>query len=113
MTKIHFLHKTMIAFKTPLTDNGKGIIDSFIKRMRDRGYSFEDKKYLPLLMNTEGANCLEEDKEIYNLYVAVYGDLLPVLNDIQAICRELGKTPKLYLDSSGAFEKLEYLLVEL
>ena len=38
---------------------------------------------------------------------------LPVLNNIQAICMELGKTPKLYLDSSGAFEELKYLLVEL
>ena len=85
ITKLHFLHKTMIAFKTPLTDNGKEIMDSFIKRMRGKGYSFEDKKYLPLLMGTEGARRFEEEKAIYNLYVDGNGDMFPVLNDIQAI----------------------------
>ena len=103
----------MIAFKTPLTDNGKEIIGFFIKRMRDNGYSFEDKKYLPLLMGTEGARRFEETKGIYNLYVDGNGDMFPVLNDIQTICKELNITPKLYLESIGGFEELEYLLVEL
>jgi hypothetical protein len=103
----------MIAFKTPYADGGRDVLDFLIMRIRDNGYSVEDKKHLPLLMGTEGARRFEEEKAIYNLYVAANGDMFPILNIIQTICKALNITPKLYHESIGGFEELEYLLVEL
>ena len=103
----------MIVFKVPASEKRKEVLRGLIQRMRSCGYSIGNKTEAPSLWNTEGAYQFGRDSELYNQFVNVTGDLLPALNAIQSFCKGLNIIPKIYLDWSGAYEELEYLLVEL